>query len=474
MAVNPFLPQWEHVPDGEPRVFENRIYIYGSHDKSHGKEFCMEDYVCWSASVQDLNEWKYEGVIYKKEQDPMNRDRSHYMYAPDVVRGIDGRYYLYYALDTVGKIAVAVCDTPAGEYQFYGMVEDEKNVLQKYFMFDPGVLVDEGKVFLYFGFCPEDIDKEVPMLSNDEGSLVCELEADMLTIKTGPKILIPAQSKAGGTSFEGHPFFEASSIRKAGGKYYFIYSSILSHELCYAVSDRPDGGFSYGGTIISNGDIGFRGRGEEKRTAYTGNNHGSIVEVGGQWYVFYHRHTQAIRCCRQSCAEKIEFLENGTIPQAEMTSCGLNDGPLLARGIYESAICCNLVSKTGAFHIEGKEDFSSEIPYVTEQKGESWIANIGDGTQIGYKYFYFHGNENRLRVKIRGNASGTIRMFLDGGVDEYMTGHEGKLAAELPFDIRSEKWVWVTGAFRQTEGVHSIFFVYNGNGNVETAEFGIE
>lgn len=475
MAVNPFLPQWEHVPDGEPRVFGDRIYIYGSHDRSHGREFCMEDYVCWSAPVRNLNEWKYEGVIYKKEQDPMNRDGSHYMYAPDVVKGIDGRYYLYYALDTVGKIAVAVCDTPAGEYGFYGMVRSrEEDDFPEYFMFDPGVLVDKERVFLYYGFCPGDIDGEVPMLSNDKGSLVCELEPDMLTIKTKPKVLIPAQRQEKGTSFEGHPFFEASSIRKVGEKYYFIYSSILSHELCYAVSDSPDSGFSYGGVIVSNGDIGFQGRAAEKRVAYTGNNHGSIVKAGGQWYVFYHRHTQAIRCCRQACAEKIEILENGMIPQAEITSCGLNQGPLFARGIYDSAICCNLISKTGAFHIEGTEDFRSEIPYVTEEKGESWIANIGDGTQIGYKYFLFDGEEKILRLKIRGMAQGTIRMLLGGGADDYLTGSEGKLAAELPIDIQSKEWTWIKGAIRQTKDIHSVFFVYNGNGSIEISEFEIK
>lgn len=76
-----------------------------------------------------------------------------------------------------------------------------------------------------------------------------------------------------GTGFEGHGFFEASSIRKINGKYYFVYSSHKSHELCYAISDRPDMGFVYGGTI--------------------GNNHGRIEKIGEDYYIFYHRQQPA-------------------------------------------------------------------------------------------------------------------------------------------------------------------------------------
>ena len=69
-AYNPYLPSWEYVPDGEPHVFEDRLYVYGSHDKFNGTQFCMNDYVCWSAPLDDLSDWKMEGTIYKKEQDP--------------------------------------------------------------------------------------------------------------------------------------------------------------------------------------------------------------------------------------------------------------------------------------------------------------------------------------------------------------------------------------------------------------------
>ena len=71
-AFNPYLPSWEYIPDGEPYVFGDRVYVYGSHDYFNGYVFCMGDYVCWSAPVDDLGNWRYEGVIYPKTADPLN------------------------------------------------------------------------------------------------------------------------------------------------------------------------------------------------------------------------------------------------------------------------------------------------------------------------------------------------------------------------------------------------------------------
>ena len=71
-AYNPYLPFWETVPDGEPHVFGNRLYIFGSHDARNGDVFCAEDYAGWSAPLDDLGNWRYEGVIYRKDQDPIN------------------------------------------------------------------------------------------------------------------------------------------------------------------------------------------------------------------------------------------------------------------------------------------------------------------------------------------------------------------------------------------------------------------
>ena len=121
-AFNPYLPSWEYIPDGEPHVFGDRVYVYGSHDRFRGHAYCLNDYVCWSAPVDDLADWRYEGVIFKKTDDPDNADGEGCLFAPDVTRGPDGRYYLYYVLSNRGYVSVAVCDTPAGRYQFLGNV----------------------------------------------------------------------------------------------------------------------------------------------------------------------------------------------------------------------------------------------------------------------------------------------------------------------------------------------------------------
>ena len=87
---NPFLPLTEYIPDGEPHVFGDRVYLFGSHDRAGGDHYCMNDYVAYSAMTTNLKEWKYEGIIYRKNQDPRNADGSHCLWAPDVVRGSDG------------------------------------------------------------------------------------------------------------------------------------------------------------------------------------------------------------------------------------------------------------------------------------------------------------------------------------------------------------------------------------------------
>lgn len=93
-AYNPYLPSWEYIPDGEPYVFGDRVYVYGSHDFYNGYVFCMGDYVCWSAPVDNLADWRYEGIIYPKDADPLNKDGKMCLYAPDITVGPDGRYYL--------------------------------------------------------------------------------------------------------------------------------------------------------------------------------------------------------------------------------------------------------------------------------------------------------------------------------------------------------------------------------------------
>lgn len=198
-AVNPYLPSWEYIPDGEPYVFGNRVYVYGSHDRFNSYLYCLNDYVCWSAPVDDLGNWRYEGVIYEKTQDPANPDGEGSLYAPDVTQGDDGRYYLYYVLNNRSIVSVAVCSEPAGHYEFYGYVHYADGTLLGQRLadepqFDPAVLTEGGKTYLYTGFCMRG-DR------SRSGAMATVLGPDMLTIETAPVFVAPSDSYSRGTDF---------------------------------------------------------------------------------------------------------------------------------------------------------------------------------------------------------------------------------------------------------------------------------
>lgn len=475
-AFNPYLPSYEYIADGEPRVFGDRLYVYGSHDRFNGNDFCVNDYVCWSAPLDDLGKWRFEGVIYKASQDPRNKKGNMHMCAPDVVQGPDGRYYLYYEYHMLTVTSVAVCDTPAGKYEFYGYIKksdgtpygEKKGEVN---LFDPGVLVDDdGRIYMYSGFSPEPGILKLVMSMRKlklDGAYCFELEKDMLTIKGEPTMVAPGPDMAKGTSFEGHGFYEASSIRKINDLYYYVYSSVLSHELCYAISKYPNKDFTYGGTIVSIGDIGYLGRTEPDN--YLGNTHGGMVEINNQWYIFYHRQTNKQKCARQGCAEKITILPDGSIPQIEMTSCGLNPGPLRGKGVYEARIACTLSSKNGTFpYLKTREKDKKNIhPYFTqsgddrEGDGDQYIANMTDGASAGFKYFLFN-KLNRISVTVRGDAEGEVQIRL---------GNNDSLLARIEICSSSDFVKYDGEVNENVTGTESLCFTYKGKGSIDFKEF---
>jgi ribosomal protein S18 acetylase RimI-like enzyme len=507
-VFNPYLPGWEYIPDGEPYVFGDRVYIYGSHDKFNGEKFCMNDYVCWSAPVKNLSAWRYEGKIFKKTDDPAFPDGGHCLYAPDVQLGLDGRYYLYYAFDDTGVISVAVSNTPAGEYKYLGSVHTAGGHVigsadGDIYQFDPGVFIDDdGRVFLYSGFSPKfdflspEIKayieklkaegKELPASSwgskKLEGAYVMELEPDMLTVKRGPELMIRGFMAGTEPGFEGHEFFEASSMRKINGRYYFIYSSVNGHELCYAVSNRPDGGFKYGGTLVSIGDVFLNGRAAEDALNYLGNTHGSLVEIENQWYVFYHRQTNRHQYSRQACAEPVIINDDGSISQVEITSCGLNNGPLKGKGEYPARIACNLMAKDAQYNSHSINQFvkqeQGEVTYpYFKQDGEDregndnqYIANMRDGAVAGFKYFTFDV-VNKVSVKIRGDATGKITVGTElTGTPSNGDLRLGNIAAEIDINPSAE-WNAYGAPLSIKEGVFPLYFIYSGEGSVDFISF---
>lgn len=477
--TSPYLPGWEYIPDGEPRVFGDRLYIFGSHDRFNGIKFCMNDYVGWSAPLSDLSDWRYEGVTYRKEQDPDNVNGKYEMWAPDVCQGPDGRYYLYYCLGDYPKISVAVCDTPAGQYQFYGYVHDQQGGIigqreGDTRPFDPGIFIDDdGRIHLYSGQSPMNEKMAKRRHKTHKCTYHMELLPDMLTVCSPLTPLIPNVLNSAGTGFEGHEHFEASSIRKFNGRYYFIYSSVQSHELCWAVSDRPDGDFRYGGTLISNGDIeatgsasfSYNGRPSLEIKNYIGNNHGSVEKIGDDYYVFYHRQTNRHMFSRQACVAKIEMNPDGAFLQAEMTSQGLG-GPLPGSGTWEARIACQLYSKDGCVYSAHPLIQNKNHPAFTQDEADGdnarqYIGNLRDGATAVYKYFDLQ-NAGQIRITARGKCSGTVTVRTDT-----------QTLAQIPVQ-RNKEWTSFSGSCEKAVGVQTLYITYHGKGHLDLLDFTFE
>ena len=462
-VINPYLPNWEYVPDGEPYVFGDRVYVYGSHDFFGGDVYCPGDYVCWSAPADSLGDWRYEGVIYRKNQDPHNTDLQGNLYAPDVTVGPDGRYYLYYVLSTWGVVSVAVADKPAGPYEFYGYVhypdgtrlgEKEGDEPQ----FDPGVLTEGDRTYLYTGFCGYgDMSRH--------GAMVTVLEKDMLTVAEAPRFVAPGVMYCEGTGFEGHAFFEAPSIRKRGDLYYFIYSSIQFHELCYAVSREPTKGFEYKGVIVSACDKGIDSyKPADKPMYYTANNHGSMEKIGDDWYIFYHRHTNGTNYSRQGCFEKLRFNEDGTIRQAEITSCG-SVRPLKGEGYYPAYIACHLFTDTEVTYVPWSGWMDDRFPKITQEfsedgKGISFIANMRNSATAGFRYFDC-SRIRKISIRTKGYATGKM---------EIRTAWNGEALGSIPIGY-ANVWHDTEAEIAVPDGVQSLYFTFVGQGHLQFAGF---
>lgn len=170
-----------------------------------------------------------------------------------------------------------------------------------------------------------------------------------------------------------------------------------------------------------------------------GNNHGSIANIGGQWYVFYHRMTNNTIMSRRACVEKIEILEDGTIPPVEMTSLGFEEA-LNPYAVTPAELAC--VLKGGCFVAE-KDIFTRVITQITE------------GAVIGYKYFDFGNDFTSDPMTFSMNVLGMgINTRVNVMLDDPDKGEEiGYI------DIGTHDGAY-KGKVKNVTGRHAVYFVY--------------
>ena len=511
---NPYLPLWEHIPDGEPYVFDDpdnpgkqRVYIYGSHDDLISA-YCGRDQVVWSAPVEDLSQWRYDGEILVVDKNAKGEPfdsagTADVLYAPDVTLVTDSTgkktYYLF-PNDQTGfrNGLIAKSDRPDGPFEVCNWNADDPNKVDGIYGFDPAVFVDDdGRVYGYWGF---------------EHSYAAEIDpATMCTVKPGTKVvdgMISGRNEPGIFSF-----FEASSIRKIKDKYVFIYSRFTkdgefglptsNYTLAYCYSDQPLGPWTYGGTIIDGRGREINEQGDTIASATPdGNTHGSICEVNGQWYVFYHRQTGTDEYARQAMVAPITVkVEEGKGGKVEISEGEYNSEGFALNGLnpfepHSAGIACWHTGPKPAVHewpnntyygsyIEasygGEEGMTKEEALVSKAKYDApydlryntnRIVNNVDGSIVGYKYFNFdaetleEGDDLMLVVRlIPEGIDGTIEVWMDRPWESQGGKLIGK--AELKAEWSKIKNVWDTaiGISKEAQenylaGKHAIFFVF--------------
>ena len=444
-AQNPYLPLWEHLPDGEPRVFEDpdqpgkyRAYIIGSHDITY-TAYCGSDIRMWSAPVEDLSQWRDEGPIFTWFVD----GQWDTMYAPDLVEVKDkatGKktYYLYPHSRGRGRVAmVCVGDRPDGPFRPVNATPDGRGCLPGSIIdFDPSVFVEPVtnkkdpdfargfRAYAFYGF---------------QHSTAIELDPDtMYSMRPGTELhdyFIPASSRYGevrdpeGTQYpslykDQNPgefnFFEASSIRQVGNKYVMVFSGYSGPDyglestnsaLRYAYGDSPLGPWRSGGVLVDSRGVVPDENGGHLMTANAAHNtHGSLQEINGQWYVFYHRPPRGFGNARQPMVApvKIEWDKKKVADGGTLRITGYDpyakDEKWVAAAADGNVYTGAEVTSEG-FQIFGLPPYAyysaGYACYMTDQNWmqdnhDVWdnsmdLAGITNGGIVGFKYFGFGG-----------------------------------------------------------------------------------
>ena len=208
-----------------------------------------------------------------------------------------------------------------------------------------------------------------------------------------------------------------------------------------------------------------------KPMCYGGNNHGGLVQMNGKTYIFYHRQTNGTTYSRQGMAEEVTLLPDGTIAQVEMTSCGLNGGPLEGRGTYPAYIACNLFTDKEAVYTGGYGGgvwSDGCFPRITQDgkdgdEEQAYIMNMLNSATCGFKYFDCKGVKS-VTIEVRGYCSGAF---------EVKTSWDGPALATIPVEF-TNVWTEYTADVAIPDGVHALYFTYTGPGSAALRSFTLQ
>ena len=305
-AQNPVIRD-QFSADPTARVFNNKVYLYPSHDimPPQGQRqdwFCMEDYHVFSS--ENLTDWTDHGMIVTQNKVPWVRKDSYSMWAPDCVYR-NGKYYFYFpSAPAEGRggfaVGVAIADNPEGPFI------PEPEPIKGINGIDPCVLqASDGNAYIFWGNgrCAK-LKPNMKELADDNPKS---------TVKFGNREM----EMVGVNCLEGLPNRQAEGpfAFEANGWYYLTYPYVRNNTevLGYAMSKNPMGPYEYKGLIMA----------EHANGCWT--NHHSIVNYNGQWYLFYHHNFFSPRDDKRRSVqiEKLFFNADGTIQEVKPTMRGV-------------------------------------------------------------------------------------------------------------------------------------------------------
>ena len=348
---NPVIPGY--FADPTIKKFGDTYYMYATTDGSGAgfgpaQVWTSKDFVNWTLM-------------------PMNWPDSHWIWAPDVIRHTDGRYYYFYCQPCI--IHCGVSETPRGPWKNI-LGESEAVLVPDRFVtnaitLDGQTFVDDdGSVYLYWGTWG--IYKG---FGCGAGKMTPDLKGFTETR------LIP--------NTEAVDFFEAPFVLKRNGIYYFMYSSGSCHDhtyrVQYATSDHPLGPYEYKGCILETNEDG----------TVHGPGHHSILKEGDDYYIVYHRHDNPHSnrgFHRQLCMDKMEFAADGSIRKVIPTHKGVG---ALAPSVVKSE---NLALGAGVrasscfddnFRAEYAVDDNNGTLWRPRGMGQEWLEiDLGSSREI--------------------------------------------------------------------------------------------